>query len=516
MENSTSGSKNIAYITLRTIMPTLEQIKIFGLNLKKSTRIYNTAASCMLLLSVGLIGCASDSDTQDSQQGSNAKMVEYFADNGTGNPLAVVQHPAGEYHDGITYVSYQGPLEDPYVAAYNHKTKKWLGPFRAGTSDLGRLPDRNKFDNHGKPTLLIDNEGYIHIFYGGHGGSKKYGNNPLGNIFRGANKHSISKKPLDISSWEEVDNITPFGTYNQAIKMDNGDIYLFFRHGAHRSDWVYQKSTDKGRTFGAPVSFLKHKRRDDLQAVDSWYAWVGPGQGDEIIVSYDYHLCWDMDATSRGHTTERHNAYYMVFNTKTGAWRNIQGESLTVPVTREQAEEKTLVWDTGKQWTFNGSAHLDKKGHPHIATNIGKDLGTKTGGPKLAHHIKWDGNRWVGGNAVNGQTTGNSRGDFLVTSPDTIRYILADKDDKDGIVAWWESVDGGNSFNKTKELLRRPNASFAVTTLIKNAHSDALMLVAEKSKSSPHRKIYLIGEYGPVKRALNDARLEKDKSTFRK
>lgn len=467
----------------------------------------------IMVASAALSGCTNNAESTKVQV---IESVDYFADNGTGNSLAVVQQPAGEYHNGITYVSYQGPLEDPYVSTYNHNTKQWAGPFKAGTSELGRREGRTKFDNHGKPTLLIDDSGYIHIFYGGHGGDVEHGTNPLGNVHHGANKHSISKRPFDISEWEEVDNISVFGTYNQAVKMDNGDIYLFYRHGAHRSDWVYQKSSDNGRTFEAPVSFLKHKRRDDLQAVDSWYAWVGKGQGDDIIVSFDYHLCWDNGAgiNGRGHTTERHDLHYMVFNTKDGSWKNIQGEKLVLPLTRENAEVKTMAMNTGLDWTFNGSSHLDTNGYPHLSINVGKDLGSKTGGPKLTRHIRWDGESWIGGNSVNGQQTGDTRGDFVVQSPNDVRFILADSEGSDGVVAWWTSNDGGQKFAKGKELLRRPNSSFAITSILKNAHPDAQILVAKKSKDSPHRKIYLLGDSGPIQRPLSDATLSKDQSTF--
>ena len=428
-----------------------------------------------------------------------AAKVDYFADNGIGVPLAIVQHPAGIHHEGVTYVCYQGPMEDPYVAAYNHQTGEWLGPFVAGESDLGRLPDRQKVDNHGKPTLIIDNAGYIHVFFGGHGGSPEHGPNPLGNHHHGANKHAVSKRPLDISEWETLDTIPPFGTYNQAVKMDNGDIYLFYRHGAHRSDWVYQKSTDNGRSFEAPVSFLKHKRRDDLDAVDSWYAWVGRGRGDDIIVSYDYHLCWDMKAgvNGRGHTTERHDAYFMIFNTRDGSWRNVQGAALEMPVTREYANEKTLAISTGDLWTFNGSTHLDSEGHPHIAMNMGEDKGEKTGGPKSTTHIRWNGSEWIKGASL---VEGDSRGDFLVTSPKAVRYILAYQEDGDAVLAWWTSEDGGLSFQKGKELLRREKAGFSVTSIIQKAHPEALLLVAERPRGSEWRKIYLIGENGPLQR----------------
>ncbi|GEA09856.1 BNR-4 repeat-containing protein [Alteromonas sp. KUL49] len=461
----------------------------------------------LCLVQLGLAGCDATPSSEPSEQ-----VAGYFADNGTGNPLAVVQHPAGEYHDGITYVSYQGPFEDPYVAAYNHEAKTWLGPFRAGTSELGRREGRTKFDNHGKPTLLIDDEGYIHIFYGGHGGDRHHGENTLGNVHHGANKHSISKRPFDITEWDEVDNISVFGTYNQALKMDNGDIYLFYRHGAHRSNWVYQRSTDNGRTFEAPVSFLKHKRRTDLKAEDSWYAWVGHGEKDEIIVTFDYHLCWDWDANERGHTTERHDAHYMVFNTVTGDWTNVQGESLNIPLTREEAEVKTLAMSTGPDWTFNGSTYLDTQGFPHITTNVGVDLGLKTGGPKLLRHLRWDGEQWLGGNSVNGLAAGNSRGDFILSGESNVEVILAD--DESGEVAQWLSNNNGETFTKGNVLLTTQNGTFAITSIIKNAHPDALVIAAIKDKASPHRQIYLLGNEGPIGRPLSEATLEKDTSVF--
>ena len=465
-----------------------------------SRRIYLT-----LLLAYGfsLAGCAVQKAPAPSAE---SETVAYFADNGLGNALAVVQHPAGEYRDGVTYVTYQGPLEDPYVAAYHHATGKWVGPFKAGVSELGKNPDRTKkIDNHGKPTMIIDDVGFIHVFFGGHGGLPSQGKNPLGNTHDGRNKHVVSKQPFDITAWEELDNIPPFGTYNQAIKMDNGDLYLFYRHGAHRSDWVYQKSTDNGRTFTPPVSFLKHQRRDDLAAVDSWYAWVGRGHGDDIIVGYDYHLCWDEDADNHGlgHTPERHDVFYMVMDTKTSTWRNVQGEPLEMPIVRQYARQKTFAASTGDLWTFNGSTHLDSAGNPHIGINIGEHLGLKSGGPKQTSHYRWTGTEWIGGRS-GGMPV--ARGDFAVSTPDQVRFLLAYQEETgDGVVAWWNSTDGGAKFTKGQELLRRPQAGWAISSLIRNARSDARVLVAEKPKGSDWARLYLLGDNGPVNRSKHEA-----------
>ncbi len=471
----------------------------------------------LLILACLMGGCAKDKSALETLTTS------YFAINGYGEGVAVVQHPAGEHHDGITYVSYQGPLEDPYVAAYNHTTNEWQGPFKAGTSILGKDPSK-KIDSHGKPTLIIDDLGYIHIFYGGHGGDKDlHGENPLGDTHSGENKHSVSKKPLDITSWEDLDNVSPFGTYNQAIKMDNGDIYLFNRNGAHRSDWVYQKSTDNGRTFEEPVPFLKHKRRDDSPSVDSWYAYVSKGLNDEIVVGFDYHFCWDRNAPRNnrgGHSTERKNLYYMTFNTADNTWKSVTGEALDIPLTKEDADEKTLAVDTGDKWTFNGSTKVDAASNPHIAAYVGEDIGWQIGGPKHARYFRWTGDEWVG-NFDSGLPIG--RGDFL-SSGENVRFLLSGVDpsiDKT-IVRWWESKDGGATFTAGKELLRfgdyfvaeepnnpRPKSlsnldspGSAASSLIRNAHPDARIIIAEKPDGTDFRRMYLVGDNGPIERGI--------------
>jgi len=442
-----------------------------------------------------MTGCSASTTSLADEAG---KKVNYFADNGFGNAVAIIQQPAGIHHEGITYVSYQGALEDPYVAAYNHETDEWIGPFKAGVSIMGKDPSR-KIDNHGKPSMIIDDAGYIHIFFGGHGGTpEQHGDNPLGNHHYGENKHVVSKRPLDITEWEELDTIPPFGTYNQVVKMDNGDIYLFYRHGAHRSDWVYHLSTDNGRNFGPAVSFLKHKRRDDVQAVDSWYPYVTRGHGDELIVSFDYHLCWDRAARERGHTANREDLYYMTFDTKTKLWHNVEDEVLPMPLTKEVADAKTKVTDTGELWSFNGATDLDPEGNPHILINIGEDIGLITGGPKRVTHIRWDGSKWVGGTSVGPK---KGRADIEVKSATDVSLYTA-YPDKDGsaVLARLDSTNAGLTFDQGELLFKQGRGSFAISSLIKNAHPDARMIITPRTGNKKPKKMYLIGDKGPVQR----------------
>ena len=326
----------------------------------------------------------------------------------------------------------------------------------------------------------------------------RHGTNKFGSTLRGRQIHVVSKKPQDISSWEVLDNVSPFGTYNQTVKMDNGDIYLFYRHGAHESDWVYQKSTDNGRSFAPEVPVLKHLAHDGDPVIhDSWYAWFAKGQGDVIIAQYNYHM-----HRRPGHNSERRNGYYMVMDTADHGWRNARGEELTVPVTKVYADEKTLVVDTGDQWSLRGATRLDPAGNPHVTFQVGAPRPLKKGSPKQVHYFRWTGDEWVGGVPDAAMPT-DSESDILISSPMEVSLILDGSDE----VAWWHSTDGGQSFAKGDVLISRKRTNFAISTLIRNAHPDARVIAAgnDKAAKSQFRKLYLLGDKGPIKRAKAEA-----------
>jgi hypothetical protein len=344
--------------------------------------------------------------------------------------------------------------------------------------------------------LIVDGDGYIHLVFGGHGGLPSYGTNDLGNTHKGRQIHVVSKRPRDVSSWEVLDNISPFGTYNQFVKMDNGDIYLFYRHGAHRSNWVYQKSTDNGRSFAPSVSVLKTApRTDEPDVEDSWYAWFTNGHGNEIIATYNYHRHRGTD-----HTGERHNAYYMVMDTDDGSWHNVSGERLTVPVSKDFADEMTLVADTGDLWTVRGTTALDPAGNPHVTVEVGEGMGLNHGGPKQTRHYRWTGGEWY--SEGNTELPISAVGDMRVTSSLDVSLLLGGDD-----VSWWHSADGGQSFAKGETLIRHKRTRFALSSMIRNAHPDARIIAAGNNAADKNdfREMYLLGDNGPIKRAKAEA-----------
>ena len=415
---------------------------------------------------------------------SSAGMVDHFTDNGYGNPLAVMQHPCAEYYNGKTYIAYQGPHEDPYVCAYDHAAKKWSGPVKAGENLMGKTPDTvdpKGIDNHGRPAMIVDGKGYIHLIFGGHGGNSGLGKNLFGTPGKGKQTHVVTSRPEDISSWEIVGNVDPFGTYSQFVKMDDGDIYLFYRHGSHRSDWVYQKSSDNCRTFAPPVSVLKHKAQEsDPNVHDAWYAWFEKGKGDTITASYVYHPC-----RLKGHTKERYNGYYMKMNCSDESWENAGGNKLALPVTKEYADEKTLVCNTydSKAKSNHGTCHVDEDGNPHL---FFRQQGQVC-------YFRWLGNVWQAPVAVPG-----GDGDMIVESPKVARMLLSGG----GEVCWWKTADGGLTWEKESCLISSSNSSYVASALVRNGRPDCRMVVSEHNRAQNHlyRKLFLLGDSGPVGR----------------
>jgi len=416
------------------------------------------------------------------------EQCNYFSKYGFGTPVKTMQHPSAEYYNGVTYIAYQGYHEDAYVCAYNHNQKTWYGPYHAGVSLLGdKWPE---IDNHGRPTLVVSNDGYIHLFYGGHGGLKEFGENPLGSNGTGKQIHLVSKYPEDITEWEELPNVSPFGTYNQTVKMDNGDIYFFYRHGAHKSHWTYQKSSDNGRTFSDEEVILWHKiRQDDPNIHDAWYAWFDKGIGDTIIATYNYHLCSEVD-----HDAYRYNCYYMMMNCSDGTWENAAGQRLTMPIPKEYADLNTLVYDSGTKNTRREVCSIDANGNPSVTFRLDES------GYEL-YYTRWNGSAWV--SPVRPDASASNSADMIFKSPGEIDMLISGKDSGINNISWWHTSNTGLSWTKGRTLISSDKAKYGMSSRIRNAHPDGQYVFYEKDLTDPNNlysKLYLWGESGFVTR----------------
>lgn len=267
----------------------------------------------------------------------------YFTDNLPGNP----HHGWHDVVDDKVFITYQGHLTDPYVAVYNLKSQQWEGPNRAAASTLSK-GDR-KIDSHGRPIIELDSKGHIHIVYGGHGGEREDGLNPLSidtPHAGGRMLHVMSEKPYDINKFVYVNDITPFASYTASEKMANGDIYLFTRAGTHKSPWVFYKMKNGEQKFAPPVVITwPTPQKDNPINVDTFYITPLKVSDTEIAISSLWHEC-NFNEVHNKENYGRINSYYMKLDTTTDTFYNAQQQKLTLPITLATANQKTLAFDS--------------------------------------------------------------------------------------------------------------------------------------------------------------------------
>lgn len=333
--------------------------------------------------------------------------------------------------------------------------------------------------------MIVDSQGYIHVVFGGHGGYWWLGMNRFGAPGTGRQIHAVSKRPRDIREWEILSNISPFGTYSQFVKI-NTDIYLFYRHGSHNASWVYQKSTDDGRSFSRQKVILQNRLRR-FNLYDTYYAWFDEAPNGKIVGIFSYHPHKIIN-----HNNDRFDAYYIEMDPATGKWTNAQGDEMKLPIRRRRANRQAKIFDSGKQRSNVGTCHLDSQGRPHLTFRFDGRL----------RFFRFDNGKWSDPIDVSGLDQGQS-GDFIINGTNVTAYLTADDPAGGGRVATWRSPDSGTTWQSDKVIIQRSSSEeFFITCQIRNAHPDALFLARDKDNSRNHLycRMFVLGENGPLPR----------------
>jgi len=275
---------------------------------------------------------------------ASAATMTAFADNGAQEALLseMAIGPAAVERDGVTYIAYQGPGYDPYVVTWASATG-WRGPYRAGHNPL-------RLDAHGAPALHIDAAGYLHLYYGSHGG---------------ALKHTLSTRALDPSAWTELPDVAPNATYPQVVTLPGGAVGLFCRASVGEPDWVLRVSTDDGTSFGAPTVVL------DADADNHWYAHAETGPSGRLHVAF---VRLDAAQVRANKVFVRYDVNYAVRDTS-GTWRNAAGGALTMPLTRARADAACRLVSSSPLVTNEVTVKEDASGAPCVLYTIGSGAG---------------------------------------------------------------------------------------------------------------------------------------------
>ena len=232
---------------------------------------------------------------------------------------------------------------DAYIVAYDHADGNVEGPVRIGLNPLA------SGDTHGVPSMTVDGDGYLHVFFGNHGG---YNTQLSGSEYH-AIQYSRSENPYDINSWVYPPDgssgagplPTPQGTYTCATYDPQSDaVYVVYRAGSGQGSYpshdhaTLARSSDNGNSWvdvnDGIMDFTDSPWGETCAYVTDLGAWAGR-----------IHVTWQI-AEGDSHGQPRRHVYHAAYNPSTGNMETMSGTSLGSEVSHANAENSCKVKDT--------------------------------------------------------------------------------------------------------------------------------------------------------------------------
>jgi hypothetical protein len=302
--------------------------------------------------------------------------------------------PTAVYYNGKTYLVYiDGATVDSYIVCYTHATHTWSDPVFIGTGIS---------DGHGSPCMVINNAGYIYVFYGCHDSAVKW---------------AKSTNPEDISAWTDLGNFaTGTCTYPNAIKDSSGNLYVFYRKPSNYAE-VYKKSTDGGATWSAESTIITFKNDSN-----GWCYIEHPAYD---AVNGRIHIVWFRGAST---VPVRLHVYHAYFKISDGHMYSMNGTDLGTTIDYAEMNTYCKIVDSGlKSTSDRGRVRLDSNGYPYIIYHQGQTDNTPLDGTYDIKFIKWNGSSWTSPQTI---TTGDfdAELDFILASPTDITLFIAKPD----------------------------------------------------------------------------------------
>lgn len=247
-------------------------------------------------------------------------------------------HPEAIYDEVTdrTIVAYQGAGMNPFVAAYDHGSKRWSEPMQVGVNPISN-------DAHGGPSLVVDADGYIHIFYGAHGGALRHARTVLPHD-PGA-WQSLGSVTIESSTTSGTKTTTAPATYPQPVLEADGDLRLFYRSsesGSGNGSWYSITSTS-----GVGPWRSRERALGGRLGIEGWYA-----NFTQDVATDDTHAGFFLRDYVNGKTDfyVRRNAYYLRRDHATGKWFNAAGESAPATRTQEFLDPTCMAYDSGTDY----------------------------------------------------------------------------------------------------------------------------------------------------------------------
>lgn len=325
-----------------------------------------------LLISVFVLGQKYAKHTITSGEGINSEAYRSVTFNGS---WCWFSDPRAVYYEGKhkrTYIGWIDNYGDVQIGYYDHTTKKIHSAL---------IYDNFEIDDHDNPAILIDNEGYLLVFFNLHGGGMFF---------------TKSKAPEDITEWQDVQKLElndttryTFGgdgyTYTNPIQLTNekNRMYLFWRGIDGKP--TYSVSDDNGETWSKGVIFCMPERSYNFRRPYTKY--YSKGQNKIHIAITDGHPRKE-PTNSIYYMRYENGAFYKADGTKI---RDVNSEAhqprdCDVVYDAVPTEQKAWIWDIAE----------DEKGNPVLVYAKFPDDSTH-----VYCYAKWDGRKWNNYDLIN-------------------------------------------------------------------------------------------------------------------
>ena len=218
----------------------------------------------------------------------------------------------------FVYLSYNWTINIFY---YDHDLCKF--------SDIIPITSSILKDEHVSPSLLIDDQGYLHVFYGSHASDQYY---------------IRSLEPENITAWTDP-KIIASGTYTYPISIfKDGRIIVILRGATnYRQSYVY--SDDGGNTWSTPKVFID----------------MGSGicyRTDAFLDANGYiHIVWTWFDPS---DNTRKNVYYAYSPDGCATWYSANNTNLGDLINKTEADNYCLVYNSSgdAKWIYYDNWYL--------------------------------------------------------------------------------------------------------------------------------------------------------------
>ena len=256
------------------------------------------------------------------------------------------------------YVVYMGNDAEfsSYVIKFGGAGQGWTEPLRLGSG--------GKQDQHHYPNIVMDKEGFLHVFYGAHC-------DPL--------HYRRSFRPRDISEWTPEEFPIPIATYPRPFVLSDGRILVFQRSGYTRSTryrYGYIESSNGGKSWS--------EFRALIDVPDNfWIPYVGgvrveerAQQGPTVHIGW----CW-FDYKKNSSDIYYEDLLFASFPLDTEIWMDVEGTQQDQPLVYEQVDPILRG-----HWIYAEDMSVDEQGRPVLAFSRG---GLK--GEGAVHSMEYDG-----------------------------------------------------------------------------------------------------------------------------